>query len=359
MHTHPSLPASRQGWPLAFLSHCGAWLVAVLLALPANGGAQPPPPATVQTARLDSVWTLPERSVAAQVLPRNASRLAAEVGGTLRRWTVDVGATVRQGDLLAQIDPTDHELALRQSQAALDAAQARLALAEAQLQRSRELVAQGFFSQEALAQRETEVALTRAEVARSQAQRAGARRQLDKTRLRAPFDGSVVQRLAQAGETVAPGTVLYVLAETSAPELSAHIAAADAASLRAAQGLRFAPQSGADAAARPVRLLRVSPTLNASARTQSVRLAFEPGPAPPPPGTNGLLHWRDPTPHIPAPLVVRRGASMGVFIDQAGVARFIALGQAQEGRSVATTLPADTPIVVQGQNALQDGQPLR
>lgn len=359
MHPSPPLSPKRQDRSLAFLKPCGTWLLAMMLALPVTGGAQQPPSATVQTARLDSVWTLPERSAAAQVLPRNESRLAAEVGGTLQRWTVDVGATVRQGDLLAQIDPTDHELALRQSQAALDAAQARLALAEAQLQRSRELVAQGFFSQEALAQRETEVALTRAELARSQAQRAVARRQLDKTRLRAPFHGSVVQRLAQTGETVVPGTVLYVLTETSASELSVHIAAADAVSLRAAQDPRFEPQSGADTTPRAVRLLRVSPTLNASARTQSVRLAFEPGAAPPPPGTSGLLRWRDPTPHIPATLVIKRGASMGVFIEQAGVARFIALGEAQEGRSVATTLPADTPIVVQGQNALQDGQSLR
>ncbi len=50
----------------------------------------------------------------------------------------------------------DAELDVQRAQAALEASKARLKLAQGQLQRSRDLVAQGFFSQEALAQRETE-----------------------------------------------------------------------------------------------------------------------------------------------------------------------------------------------------------
>ncbi len=315
----------------------------------------------LETAELSTQWLYPERTAPAQVVARNESRLAAEVSGTLRRWTADVGSTVKRGAVLAQIDPTDYELALQRALAAQSAARARLQLAEAQLQRSRELVAQGFFSQEALAVRETEVALARADTDAADAQRSTAQRQLDKTTLRAPFDGSVVQRLAQAGEAVAPGSLLYVLAESGYAEVSAALPPQDAASLRQGRSARFEPQNSADRF--PLNLLRVSPTLDAAARTQAVRLGFAPAPGaagePPPPGTVGVVRWTESQPHIPAALVVRRRGTLGVFVEEAGLARFTPLPGAEEARAVATRLPGSTRVVVQGQATLQDGQPLR
>jgi RND family efflux transporter MFP subunit len=322
--------------------------------------APPAAPATaIQTVRLDSVWTFPQRSAAAQVLPRNESRLTAEAVGTLQRWTVDVGATVKRGDLLAQIDPIDLTLALQRAEAALQASQARLQLGKSQLERAQALVAQGFYSQEAVAQRETEVALQQADLASARAQVSTAQRQLAKTRLYAPFNGSVVQRLAQQGEAVAPGTVLYVLAEAVAPEVEAKVDPGEVAGLRKARQLHFA-LAGQDVGW-DLRLLRISPTVQASNRSQTVRLGFAPlsgANEPPPSGSSGVLRWEDPTPHVPAQWVVRRGAALGVFVKAGNTAQFVALPGAQEGRAAATSLPPDTQIVVQGQAALQNGQPL-
>ncbi len=350
MPTPKLLPwrANRPVFRPAALFLIGAWLSATAL-------AQTPSAPTVGTARLDSVWLQPEREAPASVMPRNTSRLSAEASGTLLRWTADVGASVARGQLLAQIDPRDAELAVQRAQAALDAAQARAQLAQSQLQRSQELVAQGFFSKEALAQRETERALAQADLSAQRAQLATAQRQLAKTRLTAPFAATVQERLAQTGEAVAPGTVLYVLTETGAAELQASVNPAEAAGLDQASELRF------EAAGQrvPVRLLRISPNVSAPARTQLVRLAFtgEPLPA----GTSGTLRWREPRPHIAPSLMVRRGNRLGVFVLQgpagSSTARFVALPDAQEGRAspVPTALGADTPIVVQGQAALQDG----
>ena len=325
---------------------------------------------SVQTARLDSVWLQPERSAAATVLARNESRLSAEVGGRVLSWGADVGATVRRGDLLLQIDPTDHELALQRAQAGRDAAMSRLQLGLAQLQRARDLVAQGFFSKEALTQRETEVALQQADLASAEAQLRSARRQLERTRVLAPFAGTVVQRTAQVGETVAPGTPLFVLAESGAAEVQAHVPPAEVPGLRRAGAWQFQPQGSA--LTYPLRLLRVSATVQAANRTQAVRLgwaeAAAPGAAPAtapgaapgtaPPGSSGVLRWRDPQPHIPAALMVRRGDALGIFVRQGQQARFIGLPGAQEGRAVATQLPPDTLVVVRGQAALTDGQAL-
>ncbi|NIC40637.1 efflux RND transporter periplasmic adaptor subunit [Aquabacterium sp. A08] len=352
--TQPLSPRHRP-WALVWVLACalpGAWAQNAPAA-PATATVA----AAVQTARLDRVWLYPHHTAPAQVVPRNESRLAAESSGTLLRWTVDVGEPVRRGQLLAQIDPRDAELALQRAQAARDAAQARLALGQAQLLRARELVAQGFFSPEALAQRETDVALQQAEVAQAQVQWQTARRQLDKTAVRAPFDGSVVQRLAQQGEAVAPGSVLYHLVQSGAGEISATVAPTEVAGLRASTERHFEPQS-ADRVL-PVRLLRITPTLQASSRSQTARLAFVEPAAAAPAGSAGLLRWRDPTPHVSATLLVRRGNALGVFVQANGTARFVPLPGAQEGRAAPVRLPADTAVVVQGQAGLQDGQPLR
>jgi len=316
--------------------------------------AAPPAPA-VRTARLDAVWEYPWRSAPAQVVARNESRLASEVGGTLLRWTADVGASVKAGEVLAQIDPADLELALQRADAARAAAQARLNLGEAQLARARELVQQGFFSQEALAQRDTEVALQKAELDQAQAQWQTAKRQRDKATLRAPFAGTVVQRLAQQDYVVRvavrdPAGARFLQTQGRVGQIVPL-----AAPVRRAQERRFEPQG--ESTDWPLTLLRVTPTVQPGSRTQTARLTFQ-SQDPPPTGSSGVLRWRDPTPHVPATLLVRRGSGLGVFVQSGTQARFVALPRAEEGRAAPIELPADTTIVVQGQAALRDGQPL-
>ena len=325
-------------------------LLAGFMGLSAAAHAQ-----NVQTARLDTVWVQPERTAAGQVLARNESRLAAEVSGRIQRWSADVGDNVERGDVLLRIDSIDYQLALDRARAQQQAAQARLELARTQLVRAQDLVNQGFFSQEALTQRETEVALHQAELTSATSQVRTAQRQLDKTTLRAPFAGTVLQRQAQVGETVAAGSVLYVLAETGPVEIQASISPADVAGLRRASHIEFVPQLGGVPQA--VELARITDTLQASTRTQTARLTPL-GAADWPSGSTGTIRWQDPTPHIPATLIVRRGTSLGVFVQEGSVARFAPLPDAQEGRAAPTQLRPDTRIVVQGQAALSDGQSL-
>ncbi len=361
MHAQPTATpdASRSGqspWQVLAVTLVGWSFIAPI------GHAQETTPqrgtataAAVQTSRLDKVWVMPVRTAPAQVVARNESRLAAEVSGPLLQWTADVGATVKAGQVLAQIDATDLDLALQRAQAARDAAQARLALAQAQLERAKGLVAQGFISQEALAQRETEVALLLAERDSMQAQWQTARRQRDKATVRAPFAGAVVQRLAQTGEMVAPGSVLFVLAQTGQSEVSAQLTPSELTGLRSASTVKFEPDDGT--AAVTVRLLRATPTLQGTSRTQTVRLGFTATPAAAP-GSSGVLRWNDPTPHLPVGLIVKRGNALGIFVKEAERARFVPLPAAQEGRATPVALPGDTLVVVQGQASLRDGQAL-
>ncbi|MCX7741962.1 MAG: HlyD family efflux transporter periplasmic adaptor subunit, partial [Tepidimonas sp.] len=199
------------------------------------------------------------------------------------------------------------------------------------------------------------VALLRTELDSAEVALRTAERQRSKAIVRAPFAGTVTQRLAQLGETVAAGTPLFVLAQTDAVELQAALAPAEVAELRTAATLRFEADDGQ---VRAARLLRVVPTVTSSTRLQTVRLALQGAVLPP--GTAGLLRWQAVAPHVPAALLVRRGTALGVFVVEGDGAqqraRFIALPAAQEGRPTPTALPPQTLVVVRGQQTLRDGE---
>lgn len=329
-------------------------LVAVCLwPLAPLAAAQPAPAASapaVTTRPFEQVALRPQREAPASVVPRNETRLAAEVPGRVVRWSADTGATVRRGQLLVELDPTDHRLARDRAGAAAQASQAKLKLAQAQLARARELVEQGFFSREALGARETEVQLAETELAANRAQLESARNALAKTRISAPFAASVKERLAQTGEFIAAGAPVYVLTQTDTPEVSAQVAPLDVASLRASKQVEFV--SGGRGV--PLRLLRVAPTVSVPARTVEVRLA--PNPTSVMIGSAGQLRWHDDRPHLPASLLVQRERRLGVFVVEAGKAKFVPLPEAQEGRAAPAALPAKAEVVVGGQAALRDGQ---
>ena len=316
---------------------------------PTAPAASAPDAVTVKVRSFEQLAIRPQREAPAAVVARNEARLSAEVAGRVLRWTADAGGRVARGDLLVELEPADYRLARDQARAAVDASQARLKLAESQLVRARELVAQGFFSQEALNSRETEVQLMRTELASNRAQLAAAERSLAKTRITAPFAGSVKERLAQTGEFVAAGTPLYVLTQTDGAELSARVALADVASVKASPKLEFV---GVDQVV-PLKLLRTSATVTAPARTVEVRLA------PTQPlvvGSAGQLRWVEERPHVPAAVVVQRERRLGVFVVDNGRAKFVPLPDAQEGRAAPAALAPAAQVVVSGQAALRDGQ---
>jgi RND family efflux transporter MFP subunit len=268
---------------------------------------------------------------------------------------VDVGQVAPRGAVLARPDDADHRLALERARAQRDAAASRLELAERQLARAGELQQGNFVSPEALNQRETEVTSLKADVRVLDTQVATARRQLDKTVLRAPFDAAVRSRAAQLGELAAPGAPLFTLTQLGSPEVSARVPADEA------QRLQQAREPVLEAAGRrhPLRLLRVSPVTDRETRTREARFALT-GPDEPAPGSEGRVLWRDPRPHLPPEVLVRRGDAIGIFtVSGEARARFVAAPQAQEGRPTVLALPAEARVVVRGQAALQDGQPLR
>ncbi len=307
----------------------------------------------VNVAPLRDVLVVLERRAPAEVLPLNDSLIAAEVNAVVAAVRVDVGERVRQGDLLVELDRLDFQLQLEAAQAALAAAQARTAEARAKLDRAQRLSQAQYVSEDELLTRQTALAVSSADILNAEAQVAIARRQLDKSLIIAPFDGVVQARMAQQGAYVTVGMPLVQLTQTGLVELDAEVPSSLAASLTDATNWYFE----AEGERWDVSLLRLSPVIQPGRRAQPARFAFDD--ETPRAGLNGELVWSVGGGQLPANLVSLRGGALGVFLLESDRARFVPLPYAQEGRPVPVNLPADSQVIVQGQDRLQDGDPVQ
>ena len=99
-----------------------------------------------------------------EVRARIESRLGFRVGGKIVSRKVDVGTTVRRGQVLMQLDPQDLQLAQAQANAGLQAAQSNRDLAKAELARYQGLREKNFVSQAVLDQKDSSFKVTLASV---------------------------------------------------------------------------------------------------------------------------------------------------------------------------------------------------
>jgi len=148
----------------------------------------------------------------AEVASRYTSAMSFRVAGKIIERKVRLGDTVRQGQTLARLDPSDAQQQATGAQAALDAAKHRLTFAQQQLDRDRAQSEQNLISTLQLEQ--TQDAYAAALDARDQAaaQQAVAQNNLQYNTLRAEHDGFITSENADTGQVVAAGQAVYGLA---------------------------------------------------------------------------------------------------------------------------------------------------
>jgi RND family efflux transporter MFP subunit len=152
------------------------------------------------------------------VTPRRRATVAAKITGRVTGVFFDEGMHVPQGFVLARLDDSDVRRALDSAVADRNATEAQnadfqvqLKNAEIVLHRAQELQAAGVQSQETLDNARTtadslraKIALTKQQVAASEARIQEAQQAVDNCVIRAPFDGIIVSKDAQVGEMVSP-----------------------------------------------------------------------------------------------------------------------------------------------------------
>src|ERR1041385_9247975 len=241
-------------------------------------------PAGNRPARAVTVATVADQvmestvAVIGSLAAHNEATLSVKVAGRLHTLTVDLGSSVRQGELIAQVEPKDYELQLTQSEALLSQARARLGLpltgdddkvdatqtstvkeAKARLEEARknrdrtvELNEQGILSQ---SERESadagyavaanrfrdaleEVNNRLAQLAQRRAEVEIARQQLADTVIHAPFDGAIQERRASAGEYLTVGRPVVTLVQIDPLRLRVEAPERESAAIRSGQKVR-------------------------------------------------------------------------------------------------------------------------
>lgn len=308
----------------------------------------------VDTVALGELLQEIRRSAPAQVRARHEAPIAAEIAGTVQEVRVDTGDRAAKGDLLVVLDPADARLALDQAQARTASARARLTLAQVRAERGQRLAAQNFISADELKALQTEVDVAKAELDLARVGERQARRTLEKTQVRAPYPLIVRQRVVQAGQQVAPGTVLLDVVAADAVELHSQIEAAQR------DGFGIDPVFIAAGERHPVELIQISPVVSPGTRTHAVRLRFRAAPAAI--GLEGRLEWIDRQRLLPAEFVLERNGVLGVFVlapDDPSRARFHPLPKAEAGRPASTDLAPQTRVITRGRGRLRDGALVR
>ncbi len=271
-----------------------------------EGASQKSPRAAGSPTRSVSVASVTERvmertvAVIGSLTAYDESTLSVKVSGRLQTIAVDLGSVVRKGQLIAQVEPQDYELQLKQSEALLSQARARLGLpltgdddtveadqtstvkeAKARVEETRkhrdriaELNQQGILSQ---SERETadagyevaanryrdsleEVNNRRAQLAQRRVEVEIARKHLADTGLFAPFDGAVQERRASPGDYLNVGTPVVTLVRTDPLRLRVQASERDAPGVRVGQTVRVWVEG--DATPHTGRISRTSPALD-------------------------------------------------------------------------------------------------
>lgn len=294
---------------------------------------------------LAELATYPEFRAPAQVVAREEARIAAEVSARVLEMPARVVERVQRGGLLVALDAAAYRIELDRVRAQLGLIESRIRLARAQLAQARALAQRDFISADGLRIRETEAGVLERERDAALAARAGAELALARTRIVAPYDGVVRERLVAVGELAGAGTPLVVFAAIDDVEVHAQVPAAQIESLKAATrwmlvagGLEY-----------ELRLERVSPLLDAAGQARAVILRAS---VELPPGLGGELRWRSTRPYLPASHVQTRAGELGAWVLRDARPVFEPLPQAQAGRAVAVDWPADTQVVDEGRFAL-------
>jgi RND family efflux transporter MFP subunit len=138
----------------------------------------------------------------------NRARLAFQSPGILVSRSVDLGASVRTGELLATLDNPEIGPAQRATAAALQEAMARRDQARRDLARLKSLEQSDAVGEETVEQKQAELDSLEAALARAEADLSATRRRLEDASLVAPFDGVISAVHAEPGEFVAGGQVI-------------------------------------------------------------------------------------------------------------------------------------------------------
>jgi RND family efflux transporter MFP subunit len=212
--------------------------------------------------------------VTGSIQPERKADLRAEISAVVLQVLKENGDLVRRGDVLARLDPTSIRDNLQSAEANVRNATQALDQAERNLQRLKTLRDSGMTSLQALDDAEVRRNAAQSELSASHARAVLARQQLDRTVVRAPFDGVVSDRKVSAGDTASVGKELLKVIDPSSMRFAGRVSADKISVVRVGQAVSFRINGYAGQEFRG-KVTRVDPSANDVTRQVEVLVSFD------------------------------------------------------------------------------------
>lgn len=177
--------------------------------------------------------------ISGSLQPEMRADLRAEVSAMVIKVHKENGEAVRKGDVLVTLDSSVLRDNLNSAEESLRAAAQSLDGAERQYQRIKSLQAQGMVSMQGLEESEVKRNAAQSEHVASKARVAAAKQQLERTEVRAPFNGVVSARKASAGDTAQIGKELIQVIDPSSMRFEGQVSADQMGVLKVGQRVSF------------------------------------------------------------------------------------------------------------------------
>jgi RND family efflux transporter MFP subunit len=211
--------------------------------------------------------------ITGSVQPARRADLRAEISAVVVQVLRDNGEAVRAGDLLMRLDDTTLRDALASAEESLRAATQAFAQSERTVERLRTLQAQGMTSTQALEDAEVRRNAAQSELAAARSRVVSARQQMQRTLVRAPFDGIVSERRASTGDTAQVGKELLKVIDPRSMRFEGLVSADRLGQLQLGQAVSFRINGFGDAAFEG-RIERIDAAVNTATRQVGVQVAF-------------------------------------------------------------------------------------
>lgn len=356
-----ALKTLRQISPLPIVSLCAAAALLSACSKPAEKTEDIRP---VRVLVLNSANAAIKAEFPGEVRARVESRLGFRVGGKIVARKVDVGAMVKRGQLLMQLDPQDLQLAQAQALAGLRAAETNRDLARAELKRYQELRDKNFVSQAVLDTKESAFKAAQASVDSSMAAYRGQSNQAGYAALVADIDGVVTAVDAEVGQVVVPGTPVVRVAKSGEKEIVIGIPEDKVETLRRVSDVQVrlwaSPQDAV-----PGKIREISPAADPATRTYTVKVAIPDSASQARLGMTAVVQFasQTATPQIKVPLTAlfyEKSAS-SVWVVENGAVRLVpvAIDGAEGNDLLLKGVKAGQTVVTAGVNLLKPGQKVK
>lgn len=283
-----------------------------------------------------------------EIRPFDTVTVSSEVAGKVDTVFAEVGDRLAAGAPLAEVDRETFRIYLDQAEANLAAANADLALATKELERKRDLRSDETISQAALDQAVAAHDLAKARAAGAEAALGLAKRNFERSLIRAPDAGAVTQRHVVAGQWAEVGVGLFELAVGKKIKVAARVPAAWASKLAGLEDFSFSV--GVGGANHVARVYSIEPIVEEASRSfEIVGTAVNDGSMKP--GMFANVTLESPTAEqslwLPAPAVATSDLPQVLTIEDDAVAfQQVQIGRRDEGKiEIVEGLAQDQPVI--------------